>query len=824
MASSFPTVHDLSEADALELIGRLAKEVHQLHEDGLVHREIRACAQIDRNAKQYVLPPPSAQSKVFGRESMAPEDCPKEFQSVGRVEIPRERAAASAALATAGIALKPEQIDLHQLGTLFWELVTGRSHTACLEDSAQHARLAPDLQALFDRALHSEPGKRFDSAAELATLADDLLQRLRRLPSRRLGHYLLLEPIGTGGMGQVYKAYEPALERLVAVKILRAELMGNSNLIRRFHSEAAAAARLAHRNIVSVYFSGEDRGFVYYAMELIQGETLALNLTGHARLPVAESLHVVEQVLAALDAAHTEGLVHRDIKPRNILIESATGRAVVADFGLVKYLNRPGDLTSTGMVLGTVEYISPEQGLGQAIDCRSDLYSVGVVMFRLLSGRLPFKADHPSALIYQHVHTPPPALNRIAPDVPPPLCAIVDRLMRKSPDERYRTAREVLHDLNQFRAGRPDLKITVSFKGSNTDRSIDAGSPSENLSDSHTAHWTESESELGPYEAPPALRNTAPSFVRGLRNRPKLIAGSIVVLAIGAAVGILLNPAFRPRSPATGLTGPAPETSAGAGAPEVTVPGPEIGPATRVEPDKANERATQWLLRLGGVGQIAVDQVTREVAAATDVPAAPFRLLEINLKGNANVNDEELASLPSLPDLKELNLALTKVTDMGVRALPEFPRLQTLYLSQTNAGDAALESLRRYGDIHILNLDGTRITDEGLGKVALLVRIEILSMVNTSVTDAGLKELRHFPKLMMLGLNGTQVGDAGMQHVKHLSTLTHLHLSRTKLTDAGLMSLHGLKMLSQLEIRDTQVTDDGVAAIQSALPNCKITR
>jgi hypothetical protein len=477
-------------------------------------------------------------------------------------------------------------------------------------------------------------------------------------------------------------------------------------------------------------------------------------------------------------------------------------------------LHRPGELTSTGMVLGTVEYIAPEQGLGQAIDCRSDLYSVGVVMYRLLSGRLPFNAEHPSALIYHHVHTPPPPMSQVAPDVPKRLVAIVDRLLRKSAGERYQNAQEVLHDLDQFRDDHPDLKVAANFQGFARNGSIEAVAFREPPADSNTTNWTKSHSEVWPKDAPTAPHSSAEAS-GGARPRPRLIVGAIAVLLVVAAIGILVNRGNRPQLPANGLTGTSSTTQPIAAAPEQVV---------QPLPMTPDQRAAEWFLRLGGVGQVVAAQATRDVATAADLPQGPYRVVKIDLSRRENVNDEELAGLPSLSDLKELNLAVTKVTDAGVRAMPDLPRLQYLYLSQTDTGDAALESLPRYSQIHMLNLDNTLITDKGLSNVAALVQIEVLSMSSTSVSDVGVMELRKLPKLLMLGLNGTQVGDAGMDHVKNFTLLTHLHLSQTRLTDKGLKALTGLEKLTQLEVRDTRVTDEGVAAVKAALPGCNITR
>ncbi len=275
------------------------------------------------------------------------------------------------------------------------------------------------------------------------------------LPFQKLGHYQILDRIGCGGMGDVYRGYEQSLDRVVAIKVLPAELERQEEFVRRFRAEATAAARLVHPNIIQIYFIGEDSSHHFFAMQFVDGESLADLLVRRGKLKVDEAVGVISQVLAGLAMAHKLGMVHRDIKPANILLDRVHNRALVADFGLVKSTSSTGGKTATGVVMGTVDYIAPEQARAQAIDSRADLYSLGVMMYHMLTGKLPFEGDSPTAILFQHVYDVPKRVDEISQDVPTPLASVVARLLEKSPDQRYQTAEEVLIDLRAFREGHP---------------------------------------------------------------------------------------------------------------------------------------------------------------------------------------------------------------------------------------------------------------------------------------------------------------------------------------------------------------------------------
>lgn len=265
-----------------------------------------------------------------------------------------------------------------------------------------------------------------------------MIAELDALAAALAGQYAVEREIGRGGMGIVYLARDLKLDRLVAIKTLPPHLSGNSDVRERFLREARTAAHLSHPNIVPIHRADEIGGQVFFVMGYVDGDSLAQRIQATGRPPFAETVAQLRDVALALGYAHARGVVHRDVKAENILIDRATGRAVVTDFGIAR-LAESKQLTATGQVLGTVHYMSPEQVTGEAMDGRSDVYAVGVVAFLALSGRFPFDSETPSAILVSHVTRLAPRLLDVAPDVPPRLAAVVDRCLAKSPADRFET-------------------------------------------------------------------------------------------------------------------------------------------------------------------------------------------------------------------------------------------------------------------------------------------------------------------------------------------------------------------------------------------------
>jgi serine/threonine-protein kinase len=259
------------------------------------------------------------------------------------------------------------------------------------------------------------------------------------------GRYRLEARVGAGGMSTVYRAFDETLQRPVAVKLMNREVASDSDQLERFRREARAVAQLSHPHIVGVIDAGEDDGRPYIVLEYVEGETLKDRIRRLGRLPVAEAVAYAIEIARALGAAHSRHIIHRDVKPQNVLIDEE-GSAKVTDFGIARTLEEDG-LTADGRVLGTTDYVSPEQALGQHVSGQSDLYSLGVVLYEMLTGEVPFKGENQVAVAMKHVREELPDIQFKRPEVSAALAAVVETATAKHEDDRYADDAEMIADL-----------------------------------------------------------------------------------------------------------------------------------------------------------------------------------------------------------------------------------------------------------------------------------------------------------------------------------------------------------------------------------------
>jgi eukaryotic-like serine/threonine-protein kinase len=289
------------------------------------------------------------------------------------------------------------------------------------------------------------------------------------------GRYRVEGELGRGGMARVYRGTDLVLGRPVAVKVLSSQYAGDGTFVSRFRREAQAAARLNHPNLVQVFDTGSDDGVQYIVMEYVDAKTLADYLSGGGRIMPDRAIELAESVCDALTVAHAQGVIHRDVKPANIMV-TRDGHVKVTDFGIARVTTNE-TVEQTAAVLGTASYLSPEQAQGGAIDQRSDLYSLGCVLYEMLTGRPPFTADSPVAVASKHVLEQPVPPSRLNADVSPQLDAIVMRALSKDPDDRYQDATEMREDLERARQGMPVMATPVLPSAPQTTQVIQRAQP-----------------------------------------------------------------------------------------------------------------------------------------------------------------------------------------------------------------------------------------------------------------------------------------------------------------------------------------------------------
>ena len=339
------------------------------------------------------------------------------------------------------------------------------------------------------------------------------------------GRYELIEKIGEGGMAVVYKGKDRLLNRYVAIKILRPEYTKDEQFIESFRRESQAAAGLSHPNIVGVYDVGKEGNIHFIVMELIDGKTLSEVIKEKGRLEYKEAINITLQVASALSLAHKNQIIHRDIKPHNILITS-TGVAKLADFGIAKAVSAATIAGGSNKIMGSVHYFSPEQARGAYVDERSDIYSLGIVLFEMLTGKVPFDGDNPVSIALMHINDPMPSLTKEVPGVPPQLEKIVNKATEKYQSNRYRNVDEMISDLE-------DIEFVTKVIGKN------AFAVEDNSSDASQPKQERKNGEEAPVPARKERQRNERSDSSKDKNKMTLfIVIGVVIVAIAALIGL----------------------------------------------------------------------------------------------------------------------------------------------------------------------------------------------------------------------------------------------------------------------------------------------
>lgn len=535
-----------------------------------------------------------------------------------------------------------------------------------------------------------------------------------------IAEYRIVRELGRGGMGVVYEAFDPHLERSVAIKVISDEYANNSDARSRFLCEARLQARIKHENVIEVHQCGEDAGRNYLVMPLLKGETLGARLGRKPALSAAEVTRIGREVAAGLAAAHDGELIHRDIKPANIWLDAATGRAIIIDFGLAKDVIAPTELTATGAVMGTPYYMSPEQAEGQKVDARSDLFSLGAVLYHAATGDRPFKGgSHVAVLIAVKTESPPRA-ETLNPALPPNLVVVIRDLLEKNPAHRPASAAEVAARLAEI----PVSPATASVPAANRTRKPAAPKPS--------------------------------------RTRLLALAGIAAALVVVVIVLLVRNPNPRDdvakQQPDSGAPGDPnapkmiPPVKPGDPGPAVPqVPPPKQEPNAPATP--AERKVAELVIANGG--SVQLNDKPRVLRKDTELPPEAFTLTAVNFDRCAT--DENLAALRDSPNLKDLQLSGNNITptSAGFANLAPLTRLEVLYLNAPKLGNDDLVHFASAKNLTVLSLRYTRIGDSGLKHLEGHKNLTDLDLRQTRVNDEAVRALaKHLPRCQIVWDNG----------------------------------------------------------------------
>jgi hypothetical protein len=653
----------------------------------------------------------------------------------------------------------------------------------------------------------------------------------------RLGCYEVLGVVGRGGMGIVLRAFDEKLHRVVALKVLAPELAASPTARQRFTREARAAAAVSHEHVVTFHAVEADHTPPYLVMQFVEGVSLQEKLDRVGPLGLHEILRIGVQTAEGLAAAHKQGLVHRDVKPANILLENGIERVRLTDFGLARAADDAA-LTQTGVIAGTPQYMSPEQAEGQPLDARSDLFSLGSVLYAMCTGLAPFRGASAVAVLRRVCEETPRPVRELNPDVPAWLAAVIARLHAKAPAERYQSAAEVAAVL-----GRHLRRLQLPH--AQDDSTAEDESPTPAAPRRRPVRWLAAAvllalAGLGFTEAADVTRLTG-TVIRLLRPDGTLVVavedpdvsvaidGEDLVFTGAGLKEIRLRPgAYRLRASKDGQVVRQEVVTITTGGRRVVQVSREPAPAAaerkyRPPPGADPEwDAANWVLAAGGRVVVFAGWQQKAVAAPADLPDAHFEVIRIVLRRHPRVTDADVARLAGLKHLEEVNLEDTAITDAALSQLGRLATLTALGLAHTAITDAGLAHLAGLKHLAYFDLADTGISDAGLGRLAGLPELRDLSLEGTRVTDAGLAPLARLPVLSHLNLSWTLVTGTGLGPFAELKTLHRLDLRGDALTDRGLGTLARLRSLRELDIKDSGVMPAGVEWLSRQLPACKL--
>jgi len=632
----------------------------------------------------------------------------------------------------------------------------------------------------------------------------------------KLTHYAVSRKLGQGGMGWVLLAEDTKLNRKVALKVMRGRFAADKESRERFKREAKAAAQLRHDNIITIYQVDEDRNIPFFAMELLEGGTLQQRLEYPKPLSIGAAVRIAREIAQGLQAAHERGVIHRDIKPANIWLESPKGRVKILDFGLAHQADAKSGLTQAGEIVGTPHYMAPEQARGRAIDARSDLFSLGCILYRMTTGKLPFAGESLLATLTAIAVDTPTPVCQLNPNVPHALADVIERLLAKDPAARPSSAAELIEQLIEIerdlapgnRSG-SSIEIPPAILVQTRLPVVAPPSPAQPTSAPRTS--------ASPVAAPTPRRlaTKAPRrpLTAGKQTRWSwfVAVGSLAVLGPLLVVGFLwLARDLLPSPPEPGVAKP--------GAAKAGNPSPDL---RSVEPLQssllASKVVAEWALAKGGPAasvqvHISAQDAAVKISSGQELPSEAYQLEGIEFRGSRTLADADLGRLAGINTLHWLDLNDTQIGDSGIVQLDSFTTLTTLKLEGTQISDLGLAQIvQRCPMLKRLHIGRTACSAAAIESLTALKQLEELSLLDLPVTDAGLKQVGRLAGLQVLDLSGSQITDQGLTELAGLSGLTSLALDRTSIGDRGLTMISKWGQLASLKLNGCQITDAGLA-------------